>query len=201
MTEPYHRFVFDVEHQRFVGEFEQMYAAEDCEGFDSWHQDDDRLSRRLALMVLAGHRFKRVLDFGCGKGAFTARLKRPDNDVLGVDIAPTAIAKAAARYPGCRWMTLGPHGLDDIREDFDLAVAMEVLSYVEDWRAIIEKLATLADRLWIVLYLPPNPIGFVKSFDELREAVEWCATIERDLLIDGEQLCVLARSRITAPAA
>ena len=40
MSKPYHRFVFDTEQRRFVGEFEEMYRREDEEGFDSWHQED-----------------------------------------------------------------------------------------------------------------------------------------------------------------
>ena len=195
MTEPYHRFVFDTMNRRFIGDFETMYAAEDAEGFDSWHQEDDNLSRRLALAVLAGIHFQRIFDFGCGKGAFAARLKTPRNDVLGADISPTAIAKAAAYHPDCRWMVLGPNGLDDVREHFDLVVATEVLSYLEEWRAALRRMSELADRLWITLYLPPDPLGFVKTFDELRETVQHCAVIEHELFIDSRQLCLLARSR------
>jgi predicted TPR repeat methyltransferase len=156
LNEPYHRFVFDTAHRRFVGDFETMYAVEDAEGFDSWYQDDDHLSRRLALAVLAGYDFERILDFGCGKGTFAARLKTSRNDVVGVDISPTAIAKATARHPECRWMVLGPNGLDDLREHFDLALATEVFSYLEDWRSVVARLSELAERLWITLYLPPT---------------------------------------------
>ena len=36
----YHCYVFDTEKRVFKGEFEKMYANEDIQGFDSWHQDD-----------------------------------------------------------------------------------------------------------------------------------------------------------------
>ena len=37
---PYHKYVFDAESRQFVGEFEEMYQAEDKEQYDSWFQDD-----------------------------------------------------------------------------------------------------------------------------------------------------------------
>ena len=127
------------------------------------------------------------------EGAFTHRLKRPGNDVLGVDLSPTAIAKATARHPECRWRVLAAEQLDDLAERFDLAVAMEVLSYLENWRSVIGSLSRLADWLWITLYLPPDPIGFVKSFDELRDAVSGVAAVQHEMLLDGQQLCLLAQ--------
>lgn len=40
MASPYHKYVFDVEQRRFVGDFEKMYQQEDVQHFDSWFQDD-----------------------------------------------------------------------------------------------------------------------------------------------------------------
>ena len=81
----YHPYVFDVQKRRFVGKFEEMYQAEDREGFDSWHERDLRpLRKRLALEVLAAYNFSSILEIGCGKGAFTHLLKRNNNRVIGV---------------------------------------------------------------------------------------------------------------------
>jgi trans-aconitate methyltransferase len=195
VTEPYHRYVFDTTHRRFVGEFEAMYAAEDAEGFDSWHQERDRLSHRVTLAALAPFRFRRILDVGCGKGAFTAQLHHDGSQVLGVDMSSTAIAKAAERHPECDWRVLRTDRLGELPGGYDLAVAMEILSYIEDWRDVVSTLCGLAERVWMTLYLPPDPIGFVKSFEELRAAVASCATIEHDIVLDRDQLCLLARSR------
>ena len=38
----YHKYVFDVNDKKFVGNFEEMYQKESEENFDSWHQDDSR---------------------------------------------------------------------------------------------------------------------------------------------------------------
>lgn len=42
----------------------------------------------------------KILDIGCGKGAFTARIKQnnPSAYILAVDVAPTAIRKAREKY-------------------------------------------------------------------------------------------------------
>ena len=199
MSKPYHRFVFDTEQRRFVGEFEEMYRREDEEGFDSWHQEDvgGLLDKRLSLTIIDGVPAKRVLDMGCGKAAFTSLLVRPGREVVGVDISPTAVEKARERAPEADFRV---GTTDDVEEvapgPFDLIVAMEILSYVEDWRAAIDTFARLGERLYVSLYIPPNPIGFVKTFDDLRDEVsKRFGEIETDVMVNGEQILLLARRR------
>jgi SAM-dependent methyltransferase len=197
MTEPYHRYVFDLERQLFVGDFDEMYRREDVEGYDSWHQEIlDTPSRRVTLALLAGREWASVLDFGCGKGAFTSLLKTDTNRVVGVDASEAAIAKAAARDPRIDFRVLGADGFDQFRgERFELVLAMEVLSYLEDWRAALEALARLGEHLFVTLYLPRDPIGFVKSLDELRSEIADDADIELEALVNRDQLQILAKSR------
>jgi SAM-dependent methyltransferase len=47
----------------------------------------------------------KVLELGCGQGAFANELlrRRPDLTIVGMDIAPTAIAKAKGLYPGVQF--------------------------------------------------------------------------------------------------
>ena len=72
----YHKFVFDFENRKFLGRFEEMYQAEDVEGFDSWNQEDLRFPRkRISYAILSNQNFPRILDLGCGKGFFTQLLK------------------------------------------------------------------------------------------------------------------------------
>jgi 2-polyprenyl-3-methyl-5-hydroxy-6-metoxy-1,4-benzoquinol methylase len=106
MSESYHRFVFDSRRRRFVGQFEEMYRRESVEGYDSWHQENlDTLARRVSIAMLADRAYPRILDVGCGKGAFTSLLKTETNHVVGIDVSSTAIAKAAERYPGIDFRT------------------------------------------------------------------------------------------------
>jgi SAM-dependent methyltransferase len=46
--------------------------------------------------MLAGHRYGRVLEIGCGAGYFTRFLSRLADHIVAFDIAPAAIARARA---------------------------------------------------------------------------------------------------------
>jgi len=74
---PYHKFVFDKDKRKFLGEFEGMNKSEEQEGFDSWNISNlSILSRRIHLEIINSYNFNSILDFGCGKGALTHLLKK-----------------------------------------------------------------------------------------------------------------------------
>ena len=74
---PYHKFVFDKDKRKFLGEFEGMYKSEEQEDFDSWNISNlSILSRRIHLEIINSYNFNSILDFGCGKGALTHLLKK-----------------------------------------------------------------------------------------------------------------------------
>lgn len=194
---PYHRFVFDARRRAFVGAFEEMYRAEDREGFASWTQDDlTHPTKRVARALLDGYEFRRAIDLGCGTGAFTHLLHKEGREIVGLDVSPTAVSKAHARYPHVRfeagdatrppWKRLGR---------FDLALMIEILSYVPRWRAFLRDVAAHADRALLSLYLPPDPIGFVKSFDALRAGFDAAFVPESEILVNRDTLLLVGRSR------
>ena len=199
MPEPYHRFVYDEEERILVGEFEEMYRREEVEGFDAWHQEDlSQHWRKLALALINGQRAGSLLDIGCGKGAFTSLFEA--DRIVGIDVSETALAKARERVPRAEFRCLRVEDLGELGEHFDLAVCLEMLSFVEDWRGQLRELSKVCNRLFLSLYLPPTvPIGFVKSFDELREGISDAFEIDFEALltdrtVSGTQLLVLARS-------
>jgi ubiquinone/menaquinone biosynthesis C-methylase UbiE len=200
MTEPYHRFVYDEDRRVLVGEFEEMYRQEIVEGFDSWHQEDLSPNwRGLVLALICAHEPRSILDVGCGKGVFTARFCA--DRILGLDVSETALAKARERVPHGEFRRLRAEEIDSIGEHFDLAVCLEMLSYVQEWRRFLDELSTVARRLVVSLYLPPTPpIGYITSFDELREGIgqQWKIETEAlvvDASVGGSQLLVLAEAR------
>lgn len=198
MTQPYHRFVFDSDRREFVGKFEDMYQCEDAEGYDSWFQENmTNLPKQLSLAILEGYNFDRVLDIGCGKGAFTHLLKKANNYVLGIDISETAISKARTKYPKVEFRSMDASQLSSLAgERFDLVVAKEVLSYLSDWRAVAQTISTMTRCFYLTLYLPPNPIGFVKSFDELIAEVSKSFVVETELTLNRETILLFLRTKL-----
>jgi SAM-dependent methyltransferase len=200
VPEPYHRFVYDERRRVLVGDFEEMYRREDTEHYDSWHQETlSQNWRTLALALIHSRRPRSLLDIGCGKGAFTSKFKA--ERILGIDVSQTALAKARKRNPLAEFRCLRAEELASIDEHFELAVCLEMLSFVENWRGFVADLASVADTLFLSLYLPPtSPIGFVKSFDDLREGIGVAWDIDCDVLVvdrnvNGSQLLVLADRR------
>lgn len=195
----YHEYVFDEEEREFRGDFEEMYRAEDREGFDSWHCSDlTHVMKQLSLTLLGQYNFDRIFCYGCGKGHFAHLLKRRNNYVLGVDVAPTAIRKARTNYGHLvDFEVIEDNDFESVVGDrnFDLTVAAEVLSYVEEWREVIGRVAGFSRRLYVSLYLPEDPIGFVKGFDELEEEVARHFELSEKLLYNDEVLCLLGVSR------
>ncbi|MEK7082328.1 MAG: class I SAM-dependent methyltransferase [Patescibacteria group bacterium] len=192
----YHQYVFDAKKRAFVGKFEEMYAREGRDNYDSWFQEDlSGLKYVISTAVLGQYNFDRVLDIGCGKGAFTHLLKKKNNSVLGVDISKTAIRKARAKYPHIDFRALAAEDILSLRKKYDLVVAMEILSYLKTWPAVIEKISRMTEYLFISLYLPPDPIGFVKSFQELSETIEKHFTVIVKILDQtGSDMLILAKS-------
>lgn len=197
----YHSYVFDTAGKTFLGRFEEMYRAESSQGFDSWHQDDLRnLTKRICVLVLSDYNFTKVLDIGCGKGAVTQYLKKHNNAVTAVDVSETALKVARARFPDITFVRADVSQPDvslvDLGEDFDLTVCLETLSYVENWRALIDKIAGASRYALIALFVPEHPIGFVKSFDELESAfAQRFETIEHIRLLSRKQIILFGESK------
>ncbi|ANY06963.1 class I SAM-dependent DNA methyltransferase [Pseudonocardia sp. HH130630-07] len=95
--------------------------------------------------TLAGRRFDRALEVGCGEGALAARLVRHADILLGVDMCDAAVSRAGVRVPAAVFgrRTL-PHEMPV--GTFDLIVCSDVLYYWEP-TTLRTGVATLLDRL------------------------------------------------------
>ena len=141
----YHDYV--IKDGRFIGAFEEMYRNID----DPWHHGDATASQYdLALYLIARFRIcgggGLILDIGCGKGAFAARLKQqmPKAHIVGVDISPTAIGNAKQKYG---YLDIEFKVMDiqkeyiNITEKFDLIVMSQLMWYtLPSFREIVNNL-------------------------------------------------------------
>lgn len=198
MAEPYDPYVF--QDGRFKGAFESMYQAGERDSFDAWHQDDVEAHRILKL--LQGRRFRRFLDLGCGKGALTAKVAEQIGAVVtrGIDCSATAVRIAKDRYPHLRFHVGDAMRAVDRWGYQDLVLASEVLSYIPDWRELTAKAFRSAAFVCISLYLPPEPIGYVKSLDDLTRTIKVLGTVEEQIDSDPDRVALLVRSSIPRPS-
>jgi SAM-dependent methyltransferase len=121
---------------KFIGAFEDMYRRID----DPWNIGDaSEIQYDLLLYLIQRHGICRnggkILDVGCGKGAFTARLKGllPDVEILAVDISPTAVRKAAKSYriPGISFSVLDiQEECTRLQREYDLVVISQIVWYI-----------------------------------------------------------------------
>jgi 2-polyprenyl-3-methyl-5-hydroxy-6-metoxy-1,4-benzoquinol methylase len=197
----YHKYVFDEKNRRFVGKFEEMYRAESQEGFDSWRQEDLRsLKNQICLAMLNQYNFYSILDVGCGKGAFTHLLKKANNQVHGVDISETAINRARIKYPDIVFTAAdlthaGYQDLPVFQASYDVIIFMEILSYLPNWPEVLQLLQRRARFFLASLFIPENPVGFVKSREDLLATVEKYYKILEDVhLVTQSQTILLGKS-------
>ena len=197
--EKYHKYIFDLKERSFVGAFEEMYATEDKEGFDSWYESDLRpLRKQICLAVLNQYNHASVLELGCGKGTFTQFLKKENNSVTAIDLSETAIAKARASYPDVEFRALKVQDLVQIPGTFELGVVMGTLAYVEDWESVLEGLGDKVRRCLVAEYVPTDAIGFVKSVYELTSCFDRYFTIINKVILDDEHCILFGASRIVS---
>lgn len=188
----YHKYVFDTDKREFVGQFEAMYQAEDSEGFDSWLERDLReLRKTISYTILSAYSFSRILDIGCGKGTFTHLLKKLNNQVVGIDLSETAIRKAKESFPDIDFRC---GDVCDVARGgkFDLVIVMGTFAYVAEWPRVVQTIAGVTRWFYVAEYIPPNPIGFVKSPQHLITEVEKHFTIRTKVLLDDVHCMLFA---------
>lgn len=170
--QPYHKYVFDSGNRIFVGNFDEMYKNEDIHNYDSWFQEDvTHLGKQLSLVILNNYNFDTILDIGCGKGAFTHLLKKMNNNVMGIDVSETAVKKARAKYKNIEFTVCTAENIAKLGRKWDLVVLYEVLSYIDNWKEVLRITANISDYIFISLFIPEEPIGYVKNFHDLKAEI------------------------------
>ena len=117
--------------------FEEAYGGDG----DPWASGDPRYAyqrwkyQSVIAALPAGRRFAGALDLGCGVGVLSLALTGVAADVLGLDIAQSAIDQARARTgatPGLRFSQGDLTALDPALDgSFDLVVVADTLYYLD----------------------------------------------------------------------
>jgi len=135
-------------HQRAEHFFEHIWEQEDAWALDSSSFEQARYDALMA--ELEGKRYGKVLEIGCGAGAFTARLVRLADHIIAIDISPTAVAKARQRLADVNKVSFLTANVMESKfvDDgpFDLIVLSETIYYL-GWLYPFFDLAWFASQL------------------------------------------------------
>jgi SAM-dependent methyltransferase len=115
----------------------------------------------------------RVLDLGCGDGRFSAEIAGAGADVIGADVAQTAIDRARARVPQVEFVRVEIDGALPFDDGaFELVWASEVIEHVSDTaRWLSEVRRVLVPRGVLALTTPSHGrlrvvLGGIERFSE-----------------------------------
>ena len=145
-----------------IGKFDQ-----DAAGGGYLYTRPGRLSTNLsnarmsqAILAAADFTAKRVIDLGCGDGAYTVELASVGGaaSVVGVDPAPAAISAATDRaklsgVAGCSFRVGNIYSIAPETESYDIAVLRGVLHHTDDPERALAVALALAP---FAIVLEPN---------------------------------------------
>ncbi len=113
------------------------------ETFETWNKVASLYQDKFMNLDLYNHTYDiicdsitsknaRILEVGCGPGNIAKYLlaKRPDFDILGIDVASNMIELAKINNPAARFVQLDTRKLDELNDKFDGIVCGFVLPYI-----------------------------------------------------------------------
>jgi 2-polyprenyl-3-methyl-5-hydroxy-6-metoxy-1,4-benzoquinol methylase len=127
---------------------------------DPWHMDSPTEQARFAgtnrLIERDIGRVGSLLEIGCGEGHQTEHLARLADRIYGIDVSAKAIERASARLPQAQFAACDIYGQPwgETRGRFALVTACEVLYYVKDIPATIERMSQLGQVCLVTIFSP-----------------------------------------------
>jgi len=148
--------------------------------------EPERFTERRAWLLARVRPGERVLDLGCGEGAFSAALAGAGAHPVGVDVVEEPLRRARVAHPAVPFRRApleGPLPLDD--GAFDVVWAGEVIEHVVDvqgWLSEVRRVLPSGGRL--LLTTPDvaelvrglshdDPDGFAELFDPRSDHVRF----------------------------
>ncbi|MBU1695013.1 MAG: class I SAM-dependent methyltransferase [Verrucomicrobia bacterium] len=107
---------------------------------------------------------RRALDFGCGAGHFTAKLRELGFDALGMDSSSAMMATARRLFPGLAFQSGDIEALQG-RPPFDVVAAIMVLQFIPDLKATAQALDRVLKPGGLLAFAVFNP-AFVQRLLE-----------------------------------
>ncbi len=143
--------------------------------------EPERFARRRDFLLANVAPGDRVLDVGCGDGAFTQALVTAGARPIGVDVAAEALRRARARNPDVELVLADGEPTQDPpgsrfplpAASFDVVWAGELIEHVRDPAALIDDLRRLLAPTGLLLVsTPDHPVGLRLRLALSRSAFE-----------------------------
>lgn len=128
---------------------------------DPWKLDSAPEHHRFAetnrILVREFGRPERLLELGSGEGLQSAALSGVCARLTGVEVSPTAVARARERLPAATFCVgdLFAQPWSETAGAFDVVVACEVLYYLSDVPRTLDRMERLARQGCLVTYFAP----------------------------------------------
>lgn len=195
--------------------FDRLYAQ--APDHDPWASADrrylyqQRKYERLMSLLPQGRRFREALDLGCGLGLLSERVAPRCDRLLGLDLSPTALARARARLGGAHPyvsfeegdVTALPATLDG---RFDLVLAADVIYYLPTpfltdggLKGLVARLARLLTPEGLLLAANHDFTGWdreTRLTRRIHAALRWCPALH----LVGEHRFAFFRASLAQPA-
>ena len=176
-------------------------SVEDRPGSAASRYYRDRLAELYRFAVPPG---SSVLELGCGTGDLLAAV-RPSRGV-GIDFAPSMIARARARHPELEFAVGDAHELE-LEETFDVVILSDLINDVWDVQAVFERVrhvCTADTRIVLNFYnrLWHGPLELARVLGLARPNLEqnWLSVddVKNLLALTGFDV-ISTRSEVLAP--
>ncbi len=148
--------------------------------YDTWHEDiaqreedhDDGPWHLMAKRYIGDIQGKRVLEIGCGRGAFSKYLVNCGADLVAADFSPAAVAITKRLLEGnsCDTRVADIQAIPFGNNEFDLIISLETLEHVPDWKKGLAELVRVTKPDGRLIITTPNyfgPLGWYRTYRNL----------------------------------
>ena len=116
-----------------------------------------------------------VLEIGCGEGHQTSYLQRLCRNTHGLDVSARAIERARRRLPSAQFAVadLAHQPWGEARGRFDLVTACELLYYVSDIGATLDRMSHLGKHCLVTVFAPAAPRVWAALRERIANRRDW----------------------------